>query len=1015
VPCECRSDPTSAVAIVAPRPRKWAAALRAALLFALGVISNVGAQPLPCFPTLPTPGWTAGDLDLESAGASRPLPGDRLELCSASPGFAPDSDAYRYLIQRADGDFAFSAAVESIDDRGLGGIVVRWDQRSRDAAYVRIAAHRRGDGDVLIRSAMRRNNGVAAEESVAAVAAHLPVRLRIERVGDVFVTSWGEIGDGLEQHLAVDAGGDDLASSPLVIGLAQASEDSAAAASAIFGEAGFATHEPVDPNRCVGGLVTPLAGGRELFLTGRNLDLVRNASIAGIPARIVRQTPDSLRLETGAAASTIGYKDGKLQLGGSTGAAPVELPQRIAYAGEPFVRGDIDGDGRVGPADLVPLSRYLLGRAALQCREAADVDGDRKVDPRDLARLILYSAFGRPAPPAPFPRPGFAPEGGFSCGLPPPPTLESVRVKLAPTRGRSGVAVGDEIVLKGHGFARGAGLLVQFGDAAMTVLPASNERELHLRVDEVPTGGRKCPVVLVTSSDETDTGDAGIGLVSLNRLGVAWAAPQTGRPDLCPTFEAGPARQVTSARLLPQSSALLLPVKRANWNPSEALQVRIQLYLPVVDGLSRGARVVRFVHYDPPDPSRSGPGTTYEEWLARLARRITVELNGTAAEDCGCDAEAVADPQHDGVVIRPCDPVLTWEDPGPGPEPPFPGIEFPLRAPRPPLWGATTFKQQEPDFSDPADPETMPRQYMWCQFAKLIAPNVAPASGLPKWEHFVSSLSVHGQTSVADLADPNDRSAAEKFILFSPSAYADAVTYDYAHALEIAARRYYCLATGLGSDADWMPAFDPASRVLKTFFLTESKLPKHADPDDYYSYQPPSGERQYLAGMHMAVSTGAIFSYFRWATFFVVKPPGDTEAKDGSPLAWNTSCSAGSFANRPVEITGVWQNYVMCTDSADGEEHCGNPWGPSNECHQVGCNGCHVQIGKVITGGPGLGEIATGWLPTFASDAIRTGFEQINAWNCLFGVGGGGLFDLGGLYRDLAPPQCDAPVQGTCF
>jgi hypothetical protein len=340
-------------------------------------------------------------------GASRPLPGGRYELCSTSPGFQPESDAYRYLIQRADGDFAFSAVVESIDDRGLGGIAVRWDERSPQAAYVRITARLRVDGAVAVRSAVRLDNGDQAEEDLApAEAAHLPVRLRIARLGDKLLTSWAEVGDPLTEHLEVDIGGTDLDTSPLVVGLVQASEDTTVAASAVFGEAGFATHEPVDPNPCVGGLVTPLMGGHELFLTGRNLHLVSEASIAGVPARIVEQTRESLRLETGRSSGHAGYENGKLSLSFLGGR--VELPQKIAYAGVPFVRGDIDGDGSVGSSDLMPLSRYLRGLASLSCREAADVNGDRRVDGRDLGRLIL-------------PRAGFRSRGRFQLRPAPAP------------------------------------------------------------------------------------------------------------------------------------------------------------------------------------------------------------------------------------------------------------------------------------------------------------------------------------------------------------------------------------------------------------------------------------------------------------------------------------------------------------------------------------------------------------------------------------------------------------------
>jgi hypothetical protein len=153
------------------------------------------------------------------------------------------------------------------------------------------------------------------------------------------------------------------------------------------------------------------------------------------------------------------------------------------------------------------------------------------------------------------------------------------------------------------------------------------------------------------------------------------------------------------------------------------------------------------------------------------------------------------------------------------------------------------------------------------------------------------------------------------------------------------------------------------------------------------------GGRKYLGG-HMAVSrTSALEGYFRWATFVVPKPPADNTTKDGSPLSFNPSCSVGSLADRPEEITGVWEHYVLCTDSAPGEHSCGNPWGPTNECHSLSCEGCHVEVGGVDNDFSGLGEIATAWLPTFATSSVSACLEEIE--------------DSGGTaYAWLAPVEC---------
>ena len=949
-----------------------------------------------CFPDVPIPGWAAGDLiALALPGASRPLPINRFELCSASPGFGPLSDGYRYLVQRYDGDVVFTALLERIDDRGLGGLVLRPDERTANAAYVRITAHLRTDGTALLRSAMRPAAGDPADAMGAVpMVVELPVWLRVARNGTQVVTSFAEPGDPFADHLVVDTAGSELDANPLVYGMVQASEDVAASASAIFGE--IQIDVPNDPppalSTCVDGFVTPTAGGKPIHLRGDFLDRATGASIAGVPARILAQTQTALVLEPG--PSPGGVRIGNVVLDSARG--PVALHQRVAYAGEPFVRGDINGDERVGLTDVLALGRFLAGHGDLACREAADANADRRVDTRDVHRLIVFLLFGRPTLSAPFPKPGFAPEGGFSCGLPPGPRLSALRDgrgRRLPTHMR--LREGDEIILEGSAFPPDpARALVAFGNVVTEVLPDSSERALHLRIATVPSSGRKCPVVLLDTAVEPIPEALRTTPETLNRLGVAYGVPpEAHRPDLCPRFEASPLARAASARLLPDRRALFLPFERATWDPSDEVQININLYLPLVDGLSRGSRIVRFHYRDPAQALRSS-GVPYEEWLQRLAGRITRELNGAGPGPCGCDAEAEADADAGGIVIGPCDPVITWEDPGAGPDPPPPPFEFPLKGPPPPIWGADWFKTVV-NCADPGDPESNPRKFMWCNFAELIQPH--PNTGLPLWEYYFPAEYLHVETpgtyavpSLADLPDPPDRSPADKEIMFHPVAHGDALDWGYVDPCAIAARAYYCG----GGNADWMPAFSDAARVVKTFWLSESKLPLHADPDDYYSYQPPQGGRKYLGGIHMAVSNGDQFGgYFDWATFFVPKPPGDNTTKDGSPLSFNPACSVGTLNDRPEEITGVWEHYVLCTDSAPGEHSCGNPWGPANECQALSCAECHVQLGGVSNDFSGLGEIATAWLPTFATNSVSECLDEIE--------------DSGGtVYSWLAPVEC---------
>lgn len=289
--------------------------VRIAAALAVLVASGAARAQDGCFADVQIPAWVAGDLiALPVPGASRPLPIDRFDLCSASPGFGPLSDGYRYLVRRYDGDAVFTTLLESIDNRGLGGLVLRTNERTPDAAYVRVTAHLRTDGTALLRSAVRLAGGDPSDEMGSIpVVVELPVFVRIARSGTQVVTSFAEPGDPFADHLVVDTGGSELDANPLVYGMVQASEDFHDSAHAIFGEVAIDVPDdpPLDPSTCVDGFVTPTTGGTDpIILRGDFLDRATGASIAGVPARIVAKTRGTLVVQPAAGSLSAGERSG---------------------------------------------------------------------------------------------------------------------------------------------------------------------------------------------------------------------------------------------------------------------------------------------------------------------------------------------------------------------------------------------------------------------------------------------------------------------------------------------------------------------------------------------------------------------------------------------------------------------------------------------------------------------------------------------------------------------------------
>lgn len=87
--------------------------------------------------------------------------------------------------------------------------------------------------------------------------------------------------------------------------------------------------------------------------------------------------------------------------------------------GSAFIRGDIDGNGRVERGDVALLLAHLHGGAELFCPAAADVDGSGAIDTADAVTLLGYLGGDIRDLPPPFPDCGRVPGERLPCRVHP--------------------------------------------------------------------------------------------------------------------------------------------------------------------------------------------------------------------------------------------------------------------------------------------------------------------------------------------------------------------------------------------------------------------------------------------------------------------------------------------------------------------------------------------------------------------------------------------------------------------
>ncbi|MBN1441933.1 MAG: hypothetical protein JXA90_04445, partial [Planctomycetes bacterium] len=88
-------------------------------------------------------------------------------------------------------------------------------------------------------------------------------------------------------------------------------------------------------------------------------------------------------------------------------------------AERPFIRGDVEEDGRLTISDAIAILLYLfVGADAPACLDACDADDDGQINITDPVRLLNFLFLGSASPPPPpFPDPGCDPtEDDLTCG-----------------------------------------------------------------------------------------------------------------------------------------------------------------------------------------------------------------------------------------------------------------------------------------------------------------------------------------------------------------------------------------------------------------------------------------------------------------------------------------------------------------------------------------------------------------------------------------------------------------------
>jgi len=918
--------------------RRWKVlgrcALSAVAAFWIATAESVAAQVAPCGDTEEVTPWMSGDVGMYAGGATQAPSSASIRLCSAAVGLDDRADQYRFGTQQMPGDFHLQALLTELDLGGAGGLIAVGPMTDWRAARIAIEARATGTGAVSVRASIRRGQGGLAEAWTDAVTTALPALLRIRRV-DNMMRAELEDTDGLHLLLTTDVANTALAGL-VAAGVYQASLDSAFHRQAVFSRFNVSA-APAPPGiDCVE--PRALIPGATMTLRGDHLSGVRSVSLAGSEATVLKTDVDELVLRVGEPNHS-GFLAGDVILRGASGTHMVA--GGAAFTGAPFVRGDANGDGRVTREDWTQVCYQVHRNKPLACGATGDVDGDSDVDTADLSYLRGFISGTGPAPQGPYPTPGYV-AGVLSCGLPDKPSITGVYDHNGDAI-TGAVSAGDVLEIEGTDLPPQHGATVYFGDVPTQVLADSTSDRLRVRIGAVPSSGSRCPVVWRGTSHR---GRA--------RYGQAFTVDQDDA--LCPTFASSNLRFAFTSHVERDTVVLSLP--RESFPAGQTVDLDAAFHLPFVDGAMRGPRGVRKTLFLPPGDN------AYAEGLQHLATELQKALQGESDDECECELMVLPNVVDQTLTIRPC-----GEPPPEPPTPTVPGLPTQVTPTRI-IVGHLDLLSPEPAVStftcdDEVDYESDPLGWSWCEVAKVALPpenhEIDEFEQYPTFESLVPiqvSLDANYEPWVLT---PALKPASQKNVLVDHAVDVGLNMYGYDNGCDMALRHDRC---SVFTDS-WTPRFSKGGRVVKLFWIGQSKVPVGLDVSGLYNWVPANDhdpntleERQYLVGMHVNVAANEEYGtngYFRWITAWLPLPPNVN-----SPH-YNPTCSPGDETKRPVSLQGTpFKDFVLCNPKVAGQSSCGNPWATLDECSTElaqGCTNCHRPMGRV-----GAISLETAWL-----------------------------------------------------
>ncbi|MBI4601354.1 MAG: IPT/TIG domain-containing protein [Planctomycetes bacterium] len=931
----------------------------AALLFLTISTPLATGQPAPCFPTLPTPGWTPFDVGAVAFGASRQLPGtlNAYELCSQSSGYGVESDSFRFLFRLLRAHWVISARLDRLEPGGCAGLDARVHLGSShltDHPYVAIYVRRLVTGGLALHSSLRTEVGVKATDGGAApVAVKLPIYLRIERDGDKITTFFSPDGRGYTGHLRADATGTGLAALLFRAGMKQASGGDSPS-TALFSEASSQVLEDrrppgisrVEPN------VGPVTGGTMLMISGQRLEGTTGVLIGGLSAEVLKVEDTSVVVRTPKAE---GPRSADVVVRTKTGVGA--LSSAFTQIGEPFIRADCNGDGKLDISDAVAKLGFLfLGSAPCQCLDALDANADGRPDLSDAVYTLGHLFLGTAPPPAPFPAPGLPPGPSIPCRLPAQPQVTELR--LPP--GQRALREGDLFTLIGRGFPDDpARVQIFLGSTPAEVLDISRT-EVRARVGMVAQDLTAVSVgVLVDIGVIVTRGckptrclfPVFIGNISAN-LSVGLIRSQRVMP-------------IGSSKL--DGNVALIPFDVSNLEPESIIGVMGSIILPPVGGeggLSRGSQVLNL-------QLRPGGKMSPTQVGEEVASAMVTQLTGGGEPR---EVDVAFDPQRRAMVLS-LDSKLVGFLKEQGLSPSIDISIYGLGRPPP----CTCTADLDLDGVDESyTPLVDDRGYAWCRLYELWK----HCGGLPVWEYFIPRNCVYIESGtmcesdgsntypIFPLPHPHTIAPGVKSAMVNKSAYC----HIRQHALW-----NLCKLRDLELMGDLLvPHFPRDAVVIKTDWST---APPGTD-SLYYSYPYDNGTTtttEYLTAWHF---TDKCIDNWVWCDLYM-------DASAGG----NGGCG-GTNSDRPAALNGLGlDNYYMCVNVrlTDSDTSCGNNFFP--ECNVSNCMSCHSK-----TGDGGFSGADNAWSNSIGGGALGSDF--------LYSLTSGPAVPTGGL-SDGNPSDCN--------